>query len=280
MTEVAGETETLPLFDALVAWSDQLLVEAVRQNERCFTLRQLAKFETRPVLSDPKDLNVAERSSQTSEPPDFNTLDAAWRALERDFKRRLVRGGFRLRGIVVWPTRLVDDVNIPAVWAADFEFELTRDALQISGTRYVAVKVHRNVDTTAIDGTRATRGSPLPSPIEGKPSEPVGADPPAKPDAKIRRRGGRKSIVPVLKAVVREHWTEIQANVAKAGGRTHWTEMAHLLQLRMREKKGRTLVQRLPPINTIRTRLRDIYPEVLTEKVAEMQSGQTVKVRS
>jgi hypothetical protein len=47
----------------------------------------------------------------------------------------------------------------------------------------------------------------------------------------------------------------------------------------MRGKSGRTLVQGLPPINTIRTRLPEIYAQVLTEKAADLQSGQTVKSR-
>jgi hypothetical protein len=56
-------------------------------------------------------------------------------------------------------------------------------------------------------------------------------------------------------------------------------DLAHLLQLRMRGKSGRTPVQGLPPINTIRTRLPDIYAEVLTEKAGDRRSGQTVTPR-
>src|SRR5690606_31049067 len=104
------DPEILPLADAVVRWSDPSLVEAVRAQERRFLPYHLHEFylvstEFRMKLTPDCGLMQTARTGCRAGPPDFRSLTTAWRALERVFRARLVRGDLHLLGVRMKPTR-------------------------------------------------------------------------------------------------------------------------------------------------------------------------------
>jgi hypothetical protein len=141
MDTTDSQAGPLPLLEALVRWSEPRLVEAVRVQERRHTPHEMAQLTYLPRLCEEAELAKPPASGlmggQTSSTP----LRAAWEALERDFRARLVRGDFHLLGVQMYPHRSVEHVPIPGVWAADMKFDFCANSVRVGGPRYVAVKV-------------------------------------------------------------------------------------------------------------------------------------------
>ena len=145
----AADPKVLPLSEAVVRWSDQSLVEAVRAEERPRLATHIQTFYGRSdkfsiQLTPDQELRRPTNDSWMMGLPNFSGLIAAWRALERDFKSRLVGGTLHLRGVQTAPERGTERIPIGAIRAADFEFGLRDERLRDAEFTYVAVELSRS----------------------------------------------------------------------------------------------------------------------------------------
>lgn len=144
----ASHPEVLPLSEAVVRWSDQSLVEAVRLQERRHFASQIHTIYLRNntfmiQLTPDDELAASTNSSWTAGAPNFAGLITAWRALESDFRNRIVRGVLYLRGVQTAPIRGAERVPIDGIRAANFKFGLRDARLRDAEYDYVAVELSR-----------------------------------------------------------------------------------------------------------------------------------------
>jgi hypothetical protein len=129
----------IPLLTALREWTDPVLISQVCRYERDHTEYEMAGLAMHPMLSDAQDLAKPSDRRWMRGSPDFTQLFAAWDAVEDDFRARLVRGEFHLKGVMTQPRREQVASVIPGVWAADLRFEFQRNVVEVDAARYVAI---------------------------------------------------------------------------------------------------------------------------------------------
>jgi hypothetical protein len=86
-------------------------------------------------------------------------LDTARRALFADFRARMGRGEIRLRGVQTQPERGFSMVDIPSLWAPDFE-QVGVDRAAFGTHTYISIRAFRTptVRVTALVSSRRFRG--------------------------------------------------------------------------------------------------------------------------
>jgi hypothetical protein len=259
---MTSEDRPLCLFDALRSWSDPKLVEAVRVRERRYTAIELSGARCSRLVPDTK-LRMPPRDNSLSG-ISLSWLYAAWDALERDFKRRLTRGELFAAGVEAAPKRGIAHVPIPGVWAADFVFDFDRDVIKVGTGRYTAVLISRT--EWIIPSPESVREPATPPNREsdaGAASQPF----PSAGEKETAGERGRASMRPVIAQAVRDYWPDVCAFVRRQGGeRPNWSELARMLHKRMDKAASTAPGVSIPHQDTIRTRLPDIYAEVLSEK--------------
>ncbi len=129
----------IPLAAALREWTDPALLSEVCRREREHTPYEMAILTTHLLLSKAEDLAQPSEHRWVLGAPDFTRVMAAWDALENDFRARLVRGEFHLRGVMAKPRREQHSEILPGAWAADLAFDFQRNAVSLDDARYVAV---------------------------------------------------------------------------------------------------------------------------------------------
>lgn len=139
--EKAPDGLPVPLFDALLAWSDLALVEEVKSEERRHTPYEMARFSKPSLLPHKEHLDPKKRG--WADDRDYTMLYAAWDGLERDFKRRILSGEIHILGVQTAPECETTHRVVPSVWAADFRFDFQNDFIIVRKNRYTAVRATR-----------------------------------------------------------------------------------------------------------------------------------------
>jgi hypothetical protein len=139
----------LPLAEALVAWSDPALVDAVRTRERQFTPYEMAGFLGARLCAD-AELTTPSSTRWMMGPPDHTLLYAAWDALERDFRRRMTQGEFYLSGVQTEPELTIAPRPVPGAWAADCRFNYEKDVVEVHTLHFCAVQASRQPPDPAL----------------------------------------------------------------------------------------------------------------------------------
>lgn len=255
-------SKEISLLDALVQWSDPDLVETVRACERRHTLREMSSF-TGPRLVPDGELRKPLEKEWLLGGPDYTLISGAWRRLYADFVQRLTRGEFHLSGVQTRPALTTDRRAIPGVWAAECEFTFTQNVVTVGELRFTAVTASR----AALD-LQVTPGAPTVDLCADGPA-PVAAELGKTGDAADEPRRGRESYRPIILQAVRDHWADVQRLVEQpSGAEPNWSGIARMLEKRLIQQKRRDPELKVPHVNTLRTRLPEIYAEVLIEKGA------------
>lgn len=264
LQEARSTVGSIPLAMALRDWADLNLLSEVCRCERRYTQHQLTGFPMRPLLSESQDLAKPSDRGWMSGLPDFADLSSAWWSLEDDFRARLVRGEFHLKGVMTKPRREQQVEVLPGVWAADFAFDFRRDTVGFDDTRYVAVTASyaRAPQPSAVPDATGDGGDgdPADDELVGATAAPAGP------------RRGRRGAGPTIEEALRMFWGVLFPHGAPAHpGQA--TDLASRLIKRVegsREWRGR----KFPEHGTVRRHLPKIYERVLAEKDRPTQSVQ------
>ena len=261
----------LALREAILAWCDPALVADVRNAERRLTYDEhlgldLALLADRSTLADPDRDRFFRAESH-----DYAAVRAGWTPLLHDLRRRLERGELHLEGVRLAPQRGTTREEISNSWAADMRFSVLHNTVSLGRDRFGAIAVSTlrlNSSITVPPPMPATSlpcSAPASEVATGTASIMLAA---ADADASPARRGrGRASSKPVIRQALVDNWDAVEAHVAsRGGGPPVWSELARMLRKRMeKDAKGNSL-EVIPHVETIRTRLRNIYADVLSEK--------------
>ncbi|MBR0658707.1 hypothetical protein [Neoroseomonas oryzicola] len=254
---------SIPLAAALREWTDPALLSEVCRHERQHTSFEMAGLTTHLLLSKAQDLAQPSDQRWMLGAPDFTRFMAAWGGLENDFRARLVRGEFHLKGVMAKPRRELQPEILPGVWAADSVFDFQRGTVTIDDARYVAVTVSHGPGTHV----GAVHDSIADTHDDGFSDTPV-----ASPGATSSQKRGRKGVGPIIEEALREFWEVLFPQGAPAHpGRT--TEFAARLIKRV-EASRLWRGKQFPEHGTVRKHLPKIYERVLAEKDGRSQSGQ------
>lgn len=256
-TAESTTTCELPLADALIEWGDPNLVQRLRKLEER-KAEFLKQDQQRATLPAGVKLVAVHRSPEELSLP--AALEAVRKALVEDLRKKIERGTLSIAGVQTYPVREFDRKPIPGYWASDFWFDIPADKVSIvQFNRATHIYV-----ATVIAGPKRS----LPDSKGDAPA--VAARGPASPakssDASAGSRG-RPNFGPIIEAAVREHWEELQRWV-REGGKLVWAEAARMLEKRLKARVKLGEVIDIPHVETIRTRLPEIYAQVLSEKAA------------
>lgn len=254
----------ISLLDALLEWSDPDLVEAVRACERRHTASEMSSF-TGPRLVPDSQLRQPLEKEWMLGGPDYTPITGAWRRLYADFVKRLTREAFHLSGVQTRPVLTTARRPIPGVWAAECEFDFTRNVVTVGEVRFTAVTASRTAPTMPTD---APTGPTVARSWEG--AAPVAAEAKGDDDASVSPRRGRDSYHPIIQQAVRDHWPDVRGLVAQpSGAEPNWSGIARMLHKRLTQQQRGQPGLKVPQVDTLRTRLPKIYAQVLAEKGAQ-----------
>ena len=245
----------IPLAAALREWTDPALLSEVCRHEREHTPYEMAILTTHLLLSKAEDLAQPSGHRWMLGAPDFTRFMAAWHALENDFRARLVRGEFHLRGVMAKPRREQHSEILPGAWAADLAFDFQGDAVRVDDARYVAVTASYGAgpgDEFANSSSERANGA-----LGDQAMAPT-------PTAPRRHRGGRMNTKSVVEEALRAHWDELFPKGAPVDPGP-WTRLAS----RLIKRVGTSGHQRrigFPQEETVRKHLREIYGRLVVEK--------------
>jgi len=154
----------LSLIEALTQWTEPALVAKVKIRERHYSPANLAYFTSmtrRPRLSDEIELRQPGTYEWMIGTPDYGLLIAAHMDLVQEFRDRMTRSAFYLRGVQTRPILTTETQDIAGVWGAECSFEFAVGCLTVSNIRFAAVTVSRTPEADAGDGQR---GDPVEAP--------------------------------------------------------------------------------------------------------------------
>lgn len=251
---VSDSAERQTLLGALLTWCDASLVQDLRDRERRHTEYDLSAL-SRGYISRAEELRRPFEREWMLGAPDLTLVLEAWQRLERDFGRRMEAEEFYLSGVQTSPDLTTTPRPIPGVWASDCQFNFQKGTVTVANRRFVAVSA-----------SRVEAAEPATSPIAGSnASDDPGPTGSAGNDGGERQRRGRDAHTATIRAGLIDGWETVQRQVQRDGS-PNWSEIARTVERRlkaMRAKDGTTIVSQF---HTIRTRLPDIYAEVLIEK--------------
>lgn len=258
------EAGSMQLAVALREWTNPALISEVCRLERGYTEFEMAGYPAHPLMSDPHDLAKPSNHRWMLGLPDFVQLSSACEAAEDDFRARLVRGEFHLKGVMAKPRREVQSDVLPGIWAADFAFDFQRDTVSFDDARYVAV--------TATYGAGATTAATDDDSKDSQQDRPDGRGAQMAINAPKQRPRGRKKARTVIEAALRVHWDALFPDGAPSAPGP-WVVLARRL-IKRAVAAGQGSGVRFPAEETVRKHLEEIYVQVLVEKGAAPQSDQ------
>lgn len=275
------EADRLTLLQAIVRWSDAKLVARVQDEERKLIAYELHQYPMPKLLDESEWRQPTSRSWMV--PTDYVFLTAAWNDLIIDFRTRLVRGEFHLRGVMAQPHRARTEDVLPGVWAADYRFDFLHDAVSLDGARYIAVRAAYGaapeVDLTQGDAeVPPGRNAPEEGGRSGDEGLTGGATAigiyPTSP-APLQhaiRAGGREPAPPLIEEALRVHWDDLFPAGAPSRPES-WVQLANSLSKRVKRAKP-SLGGVFPKEETVRKHLPKIYAQLLDEKARTRASDQ------
>jgi hypothetical protein len=176
----------------------------------------------------------------------------AWQAVERDFRNRIASGEVVLEGLQCAPTLATSRSVIPSLWAELLIFHPVSDQVEtkIQKIEFMKVTAFRAVRQVSTVASAAALTNDLPEAVM----------------APSPRPRGRTSYEPLIEAVLRANWEDVQRRASShPEQRPIWSELARAIHKRLRreQRKGE---EQIPHEQTIRTRLPQIYARLLSEK--------------
>ena len=133
--------------------------------ERDYSPADLAYFTSmtgRPRLSAESELRQPGAHEGMIGTPDYGMLIAAHAELVQDFRDRMTRSEFHLRGVQTRPTLTAEARNIAGVWAAECEFDFRGNCVTVASKRFVAVAASRELAADALDDSSRAAAFALP----------------------------------------------------------------------------------------------------------------------
>jgi hypothetical protein len=258
---VPAKSASLPLREALFAFSDPVLAERWRETKKEAlpppihlpyptydpVLKELVSAERAKL--DPAYIKQAEAQNAR-----HHALAEAERkarmAVEQDFRNRVTSGEVVLEGLQFAPSLAPALSVIPSIWGQMLIF-----------SRMDVISVGRKIRFMQVT---AFRQVPLVSTAAG--STVSGKTAPAVATARSPRPPGRASYVPLIEADLRANWDEIRRQAANRPGQLPvWSELARAMHKRLARER-RNDRRSIPHVQTIRTRLPEIYARLLSEK--------------
>lgn len=157
------DTHVITLKEALLRWTDPTLIEKVRVHEAGFTAHAMTAVKHLPRFCTDEELATPSNDSWMSGRPNFKLLLAAHEQLERDFRDRVVRGEFHLRGVLTRPALTTGLRNIPGAWISEGHLDFIANCFSIADQRFVAVVASRDYREDLAAELSANHQSPLPT---------------------------------------------------------------------------------------------------------------------
>jgi hypothetical protein len=141
--ESDSRADTLSFADALLTWSDPLLIRAIAQAEAEVTPGELRR-RGRPVL---ERLTTELRPPQSFRPivlsPAVRRVDDAWDDLFAAWRLKIERELVVLTGVDDLPAGEPKRAELPSARAAEFIFDASAGAVFVGGRVYLGVQVRR-----------------------------------------------------------------------------------------------------------------------------------------
>jgi hypothetical protein len=203
---VLAKPESLPLREALLAFSDPVLAERWREakQEALPPLIHLPYPTYDPVLKDYVPGELAKLDPAYIERAKAqNALRSALQdaerkartVLERDFRNRVASGEVVLEGLQFAPNLAAARSTIPSVWARLLIFQLA-DSIWVGNQKIKFMEVTACRPVSLVSAPTASV-----APV----GTAVGVDTGPSP-----RPRGRENFSPLIKAVLRAHWAEVR----------------------------------------------------------------------
>lgn len=218
----------LPLGQALLKWGDQALLDAAHQADEA--VKALWGAPSKQEIRDTE-----------------NRVIAARQALFEDFRCQVERGAIHLQGVQTAPVREAYPTSIPDGWAADMEIDFAADSVVCAEYRWIAVTAVPELPIVTV-ATPPTVISPRPAP-EGEQG---------------RRQRGREAYTDLILEALSAHYRDREMAPAPAHG---WSALARTLATILEAKHpDRHAENRLPGVDTMRTRLPALYKKMRDER--------------
>jgi hypothetical protein len=235
------EAEGLNLFEALQAFCDPDLFAHWQEVQRLYL--------------PPPDRSV--RYSRNMEV--LARRRRAQRALLADLRSRVASGEVVLEGLQIGPgAPAIERSRVPALWGPLLQFNFKKDIVGARGAEFALVRASR-----AVVGIAPVASS---QPAHAPPAE----DFVAVEHKATRRAGGRGNFAPMIEALLREMWEQIQRRLEETGRKVPvWSELARTMEKRLKNAAANN-GKPVPHVDTIRTRLPEIYERVLSEKIVQL----------
>ncbi|MFC7737520.1 hypothetical protein ACFQX4_17100 [Roseomonas sp. GCM10028921] len=176
----------------------------------------------------------------------------AWDALEPSFRDRVASGEVVLEGLQSAPTLATARSAIPSLWARLLIFD--------AGSNRVSTTVQNVefIDVTAYHSVQRVNAVTIAAVLTTPWTEADAANPP--------RPRGRTSYNALIESDLRANLEEVRRRAAQnPGQRPNWSELARAMHKRL-TKQQRSGGGQIPHVETIRTRLPDIYARLLSKK--------------
>ncbi|MBR0648735.1 hypothetical protein GXW78_03620 [Roseomonas terrae] len=163
---MSGNQISLPLREALLQWCFPERVEDVQEFEVYFLSQELATFGW-PNLGGASNRGQPVPLEHISREEAQTHLDNAWRALLLNFRQLLERRRIYLWGVQSRPTRGQEPVHIAGHWAADFNFDVLANTIEMGDQRFVSVRATDVLPPTSDAPVlvAATQAAPTPNPF-------------------------------------------------------------------------------------------------------------------
>lgn len=262
---------SLPLAEALIAWSDPALIEAIRTEEAKVptkTLEAFDRYTLTSILSERRAPNQGRILSLSR--TGVEALDRAWDRLFAAFRFRIESGDFGLEGTCTLPGKEGGRKLLVPDLAATFKFDPAGGAVFVGFSTYLRVVASRPplTQAKASDGdevmitTRATDTPTTPDVTRGG-----GEEPDNEFDVERPVRRGREPYKPLIREAVVECWERINRDGKPAAS---WAAMAGWIRKHMVGKYADLRQhKKLPEIGTIRIHLPPIYQEILRDELLD-----------
>lgn len=257
----------LPLAQALIAWSDPSLIEAIRRETAKLTPELLdarSRFTLESILVERRMPNRMLLSFTWSD--GVESLDREWQRLFARFRLLVEQEVVVLEGTDATALSGNQRVRIPAARAAQLDIDAPAGAVHLSFRTYLNVTAHRPGDAQVASGSVLVEAADAFS-RDDVGEAPEEADDSATEDTVPAVAGiprGRASYGPLIAEAVSDCFDSVHQAVIDVQS---WTTIAIRLRKHL-ERKYPNLVhlKKIPVAETIRTRVERFYQEELARR--------------
>lgn len=248
----------LPLADALIAWSDPALIEAIRRETAKLDPDLLTRMDRYTLDSIRTERRQPQRGRILSlVPAGLAAFDLAWDRLFNRFRLMVEQGLVVLKGIDTLSMGRLEHERIPPQQASQVIFDPAGGAVFVGTRTYTNVVVSWRPDGPD-EGDEQGKPDPMPSTdhrVVASPAPPTTTEKTLRDKPPTRR--GRESFEPLIREALEDQWDAFHQGVQDG---TAWSTMAAWLRKHLERKYPSRIAEKtIPVVETIRTRLRRIY---------------------